>query len=71
MFVFNSVDRRKRHIDVIVGQPYRGDISGKVKKMAGQAVADGLELLVSARQSYHLPGYTALIAIARPGVFAL
>jgi len=36
MFVFNSVDRRKRHIDVIVGQPYRGDISGKVKKMAGK-----------------------------------
>jgi multimeric flavodoxin WrbA len=71
MFVLNSVDRRKRRIDVIVGQPYRGYVSVKVEKMARQAVADGLELLVSARQSYHLPGDTALIAIARPGVFAL
>jgi len=71
MFVLNSVDRRKKRIDVIVSQPYRGNISVKVEKMAGQAVADGLELLVSARQSYHLPGYTALIAIARPEVFPL
>jgi hypothetical protein len=71
MFVIGSVDRRKKSIDVIVGQPYRGDISGRIEELAEKAVADGLELLVSARQSYHLPGYTALIAIARPEALVL
>jgi hypothetical protein len=68
MFVVNSVDRRKKRIDMVVGQPYRWKYGEYVDELAAQARADGLDLLVSARQSYHFPGHTALIAIARPGI---
>lgn len=68
VFVSSGSDRRKNIVDVVTSQPYPGrDLRERVEAMADKARDDFLELWVSPRQSWHLPGRTVLVAFARPG----
>jgi hypothetical protein len=69
-FVLSPVDGRQKRVDLIISQPYILRLAPYIDRMAENALVDGLDLMVSARQSYHSPGRTALIAIARPGILS-
>jgi hypothetical protein len=69
-FVLNSVNGRQKRVDLIISQPYTYGLTQYIDRMVENALVDGLDLMVSPRQSYHLPGRTALIAIARPGILS-
>ncbi|MHB1731901.1 MAG: hypothetical protein ACYCU8_00335 [Ferrimicrobium acidiphilum] len=70
-FVLNNTDNRKeRRVDLVVGQPYLPHGIETISRILAKARADGLDMLVSPRQSYHLPGSTVLIAVAIPGTLS-
>lgn len=70
-FILSSVDRKQKRLDLITSQPYpQQHITECIDRMVENALVEGLDLMVSPRQSYHLPGYTALVAIARPGILS-
>lgn len=59
-----------RRMDMWTTEPYpTRDLSKRVEELAERAVEDGLELWVSPRQSWHLPGRSILVAAVRSGVW--